>query len=69
MPAGGGSAVRAGRAYVELFADQSALAKGLRQAEYKLRRWGRNIGNIGRTLTKAGLAAASPFALSTRIIT
>jgi hypothetical protein len=48
--------IRAGRAFVELFADDSKLVRGLRRAEKKLKFFGDSIRNVG--LKTAGLGAA-----------
>ena len=39
--------IKAGRAFVELFADDSKLVRGLRAAEKKIRAFGDGIRNIG----------------------
>ena len=39
--------IRAGRAFVELFADSRQLVRGLRAAERKLKAFGANIRNMG----------------------
>ncbi len=39
--------IRAGRAFVELFADDSKLVRGLRAAEGKLKAFGASIHNLG----------------------
>ena len=56
------TAIRAGRAFVELFADDSALVRTLRRAENHVKRFGENIKAIGRRLTMFGFAASLPFA-------
>ncbi|MDR3110407.1 MAG: phage tail tape measure protein [Planctomycetaceae bacterium] len=61
------SAIRAGRAFVELFADDSALVRTLRRAEAKVVQFGTNIQSIGRRLTMLGLSASIPFAASMRV--
>ena len=62
MPAAG--AIRAARAYVELFADDSKLVRGLRRAQAKLKAFGRSVQQFGRQLLTVGSLAAVPFALS-----
>lgn len=64
MPAAG--AIRAARAYVELFADDSKLVRGLRRAQAKLKAFGRSIQQFGRRLLSVGSLAAVPFALSAK---
>ncbi len=63
----GASAVRAGRAFVELFADDSMLIRTLRRAEARVVKFGEKIKAIGRRLTTLGLAAGVPFAASTKV--
>jgi hypothetical protein len=57
----GARGIRAGRAYVELFADDSKLVRGLRRAQQKLRAFGQSITGIGAKLLGAGAAFATPF--------
>lgn len=59
-------AIRASRAYVELFADDSKLVRGLRRAQAKLKAFGRSIQQFGRRLFSIGSLAAVPFALSAK---
>ena len=49
-------AIRAGRAFVELFTDDSKLVRGLRAAAKKLKAFGASIRNLG--LEMAGLGSA-----------
>ena len=49
-------AIRAGRAFVELFADDSKLVRGLNQAQLKLKRFGTDIARIGMQVAAAGAA-------------
>jgi TP901 family phage tail tape measure protein len=65
MPSSAG-AIRAGRAYVELFADDSRLVRGLRAASAKLRAWGGSITGMGYRIMAAGAAMAAPFAIATK---
>ncbi len=58
--------IRAGRAFVELFADDSRLVRGLRRAEKKLKAFGASVRNLGLKVTALGAAAAAPFVLSAR---
>ena len=60
------TAIRAGRAFVELFTDDTKLTRGLRAAEYKVRRFGRSMSAFGRTLLTTSVALAAPLALATR---
>ena len=66
MPSMNSSAIRAGKAFVELFADDSRLVRTLRHAENKVRQFGKNIQSIGRNLTMLGAAASAPFAISVK---
>ncbi|NLY01518.1 MAG: phage tail tape measure protein [Rhodopirellula sp.] len=59
MPAPG--AIRAGRAFVELFADDSRLVRGLKRAERKLRAFGDSIRNFGLKLAGAVSAITAPL--------
>lgn len=54
-------AVRAGRAFIELFADDSRLVRGLNAASAKLRAWGQRVGGFGRTLLASGGALTGAF--------
>ncbi|MGL6193664.1 MAG: phage tail tape measure protein, partial [Thermoguttaceae bacterium] len=60
-----GSAIRAGRAFVELFADDSALVRTLRRAENHIIRFGEKIKTIGRHLATLGIAASIPLVSAT----
>ena len=44
------TSIRAGRAFVELFADDTKLVRGLRSAERKLRAFGASISRLGRQM-------------------
>ena len=46
--------IRAGRAFVELFADDTRLVRGLRIAEARLKAWGNSVRSIGAKLFAAG---------------
>jgi len=56
--------VRAGRAYVELFADDSRLVRGLRRAERTVQAWAASVRGLGMNLLKVGALAATPLALA-----
>ncbi len=64
MPAAG--AIRAGKAFVELFLDDSKLVRGLRRAQAKLKAFGKSVQQFGRQLLSVGSLAAVPFALSAK---
>ena len=61
------TAIRAGRAFVELFADDTRLVRGLRTAEYKVREFGQKVGAIGRQLMAFGAMVAAPLVIASRI--
>lgn len=54
--------IRAGRAFVELFADDSRLVRGLRRAEKKLKAFGDSIRNFGLKIAGAVSAVTAPLA-------
>ena len=58
--------IRAGRAFVELFADDSKLVRGLRAAEKKLQAFGAGIRNLGLKMLAAGAAVIAPLAASAK---
>ena len=53
--------IRAGRAFVELFADDSKLVRGLRRAEQKLKAFGDSIRNMGLKAIGLGSAILAPL--------
>lgn len=61
------NAIRAARAFVELFADDSELVRGLRKAESKVKAFGARVNEIGMGLTKAAGAILAPMTLSARV--
>ena len=63
----GTQGIRAGRAFVELFADDSKLVRGLRQAERRLRAFGDSIRNYGLKLTALGSAMLAPLVASAKL--
>ncbi|MGE0606566.1 MAG: phage tail tape measure protein [Pirellulales bacterium] len=64
---GTSGAIRAGRAFVELFADDSKLVRGLRGAEKKLQAWGAAVSGIGRQFMGLGLAVAAPLGAAAKL--
>ena len=60
------TAVRAGRAFVEIFADDSALARGLKGASKKLKAWGAGLTAAGTKAALIGTAMISPFVAATK---
>jgi hypothetical protein len=63
--AGKSGAVRAGGAFVELFSDDSKLARGLKAAGGKLKSWGKDVSSIGRGIFEAGAVVKTAFAGAT----
>ncbi|MFB3894587.1 MAG: hypothetical protein ACE15C_21505 [Phycisphaerae bacterium] len=55
-------AIRAGRAFVELFADDSKLVRGLRRASARLKAFGEGVRNIGLKMAALGAAVIAPLA-------
>lgn len=61
MATGNASAIRAGRAYVELFADDSKLVRGLRNAKSYLKAWGASVASVGAKVFTVGSAIVASF--------
>lgn len=61
------NAIRAGGAFVELFADNSKLVRGLRKAEKHLKDFGGKVKAIGAGTFAAGSAAATALAGSGKV--
>ncbi|QDU33055.1 hypothetical protein KS4_10960 [Poriferisphaera corsica] len=59
--------IRAGRAFVELFADDSKLVRGLRKAERKIKTFGQGIRSYGLKLAGLGTAIIGPLAASAKL--
>jgi len=64
MPSG--RAIRAGRAFVELFADNTKLVRGLRAARAKIRAFGQRLQNIGTRIAATTAAMAVPVGMAVR---
>jgi chromosome segregation ATPase len=64
MPAPG--AIRAGQAFVELYADESKLVRGLKRAERRLKAFGARIRNVGLKVAAVGAAMLAPLVAATR---
>jgi len=62
MPGNAGS-IRAGRAFVELYADDNKLVRTLKRGEAKLRAFGQSVSDIGSSLLKASAAIVAPAAV------
>ena len=61
------TAVRAGKAFVEIFADDSPLARGLKRAQKKLEAWGAGLRSIGTKVGAIGLAMVTPFVTAAKL--
>ena len=59
--AGNAQAIRAGRAFVELFADDTKLVRGLRAAERKLQAFGASVQTVGKSMFGLGSAVVAPI--------
>lgn len=64
--AGKAGAIRAGKAFVEIFADSSKLVRGLRAASAKLKAFGASVAAMGRQMLLMGGLVAAPLILATR---
>ena len=54
-------AIRAGRAFVEIFAEDKALVRGLKSAQRKLSNFGNGIKSIGTKLMGLGALITAPL--------
>jgi hypothetical protein len=63
---GQASAIRAGRAFVELFADDAQLRKGLKGAADRLKAFGGVVRNIGLAFTALGVGITAPLMAAAR---
>ncbi len=59
--------IRAGKAFVELFADDSRLVRGLKAAERKLKAFGAGVRSIGTQLFGLGVGVAAPLVAATGV--
>lgn len=66
-------AIRAGRAFIEIFADDRALKKGLAAASKAMRSFGSTVSSLGRSVSSmgrntlfGGITAALPMAAATK---
>lgn len=59
--------IRAGRAFVELFADDTALARGLRRAQKRLQAFGEGARAIGTRIAASGAAILAGFGAAVTI--
>ncbi len=58
----GSRGIKAGRAFVELFADDSRLVRGLRRAQKRIKAFGAGVTAAGMRMAKASGAFMLPFA-------
>jgi len=65
MPASAG-AIRQGRAFVELFTDDTKLQQGLRKAENALKKFGRSVSQVGSKMMLGGAAILAPLGLAVK---
>lgn len=54
-------AIRAGKAFIELFADTSKLSAGLRRASADIKRWGASISSLGNKFSALGAGITAPI--------
>lgn len=59
--------IRAGAAYIELYANDNKLVRGLNRAQKRLKAFGSSVQRIGARLTGIGTGLAAGFAISTRV--
>ena len=59
MPSG--SAIRAGRAFVEMFLDDSKVTQGLKRVQQRMKAFGSQVSSVGKGLFGAGAAFAAPL--------
>ena len=69
MSYGIGSDIRAGKAFVELYTKNSALMRGLDQAQKRLRDFGNGIAVVGKWMMGLGTAIIAPFIAATKHFT
>jgi len=65
--AAGTTSIRAGRAFVELFADDSKLVRGLKRAQAKLRAFGKSIRDMGLKVAAAGSSVVTALLGSAKL--
>lgn len=56
-----GQGIRAGKAFVELFADDTRLVRGLKAAEQRLKAFGASVRALGGKVMAAGAAIVTPL--------
>ena len=65
--AASGNAIRAGRAFVELFADNTPLVRGLRTAKTHLTKFGNEVKDIGLQVFSGGMSGVSALAGAAKV--
>ena len=65
--AGNSGSIRAGKAFVELFADNTRLVRDLKQGTERMRRFAASARAIGASMASTGLKMGSPFAIATAV--
>ncbi|HUX15216.1 MAG TPA: phage tail tape measure protein [Phycisphaerae bacterium] len=58
--------IRAGGAYIELLLHDNRLVRGLKRAQYRLRRFGQSVTAIGKRMMMVSAVLAAPFAYAAR---
>ena len=66
MPSSTSGAIRQGRAFVELFTDDTELKRGLRKAENTVKAFGEDVSKVGRGMMGIGAAILAPLGLAVR---
>ena len=62
----GTKGIRAGKAFVELYADNSRLVRGLRLASRQIKAFGANVRTMGLKMAGLGTMAIAPMALAAK---
>ena len=65
--AGNAGAIKAGRAFVEVFADQTKLEKDLTRTEKRLKAWANSATAAGKALGLAGAAITAPLGAAAKV--
>lgn len=60
--------IKAGQAYVSIYADQSKLERGLAKAQARLRAWGASVTQYGRSLMLASAVVLAPTAYGMKLL-
>lgn len=61
------SGIRAGAAYIEIFADDSKLMRGLKTAQHKLKEFGAVCREIGTRMLETSALLATPFVAGAKV--